>query len=114
MSSFHTMQTKNGKVFTPLNDYDVLDVIYDEMGQDVHDYLAEILLETNVEANIAQQKYNSDYLAMEQENENWHTFVDDMSERIVKLSQKIEDNKITKANIGIELFKIYSDMRKEL
>ena len=114
MSDFHVITTKSGRTFTPLNDYDVLEEIYEDMGQDVHDWVAERILEINVEENIAQQKYNSDYLAMEQENENWHTFVDDMSERIVKLSQKIEDNKITKANIGIELFKIYSDMRKEL
>lgn len=114
MSDLHTIQTKSGHVFTPLNDYDVLEEIYQEMGQDVHDWVAERILETNVEENIAQQKFNSDYLAMEQENENWHSFVDDLSEEIEQLRIKIEDNKLTKAKITIELYKIYEKMRKEL
>lgn len=111
---FHTMQTKSGRVFTPLDDYDVLEEIYQEMGQDVHDWVAERILETNVEENIAQQKFNSDYRAMEQENENWHTFVDDLSEELEQIREKIEDNKLTKAMISVELYKIYEKMRKEL
>ena len=114
MGDFHTMTTKSGRTFTPLSDYDVLEEIYQDMGSDVHDYVAERLLEIDVEANIAQQKFDSDYRAMEFECERWHDFVDDMSERIVELSKKIEDNKLTKAKIGIELFQIYKDMRGEL
>jgi len=114
MSDFHTMQTKSGRVFTPLTDYDVLEEIYEDMGQDVHDWVAERILETNVEENIAQQKFNSDYLAMEQENENWHQFVNDISEEIEAVRRNIEDNKLTKAKISIALWRIYGKMRKEL
>lgn len=114
MSDFHVMELKDGRKFTPLSDYDVLEEVYEYMGKDVHDYLAEILLETDIEANIAQQKFDSDYRAMEFECERWHDFVDDLSEQIVDLSKKIEDNKLTKAKIGIELFKIYKEMRGEL
>jgi len=114
MSDFHVMTTKSGSTFTPLNDYDVLEEIYEDMGQDVHDWVAERILEINVEENIAQQKFNSDFSAMEQENENWHTFVDDLSEEIEQLREKIEDNKLTKAKISIELWRIYEKMRKEL
>ena len=57
MSDFHVMTTKSGRTFTPLNDYDVLEEIYEDMGQDVHDWVAERILEINVEENIAQQKY---------------------------------------------------------
>lgn len=114
MGDLHTMTTKSGRTFTPLNDYDVLEVVYEEMGSDVHDYLSEILLETNTEANIAQQKFNSDYTAMEQEVEDWHTFVEDLSEEIEKLREKIESTGITKAKISVELFRIYEKMRKEL
>lgn len=111
---FHTMQTKSGRVFTPLNDYDVLEEIYQDMGSDVHDWVANRILDIDVEQNIAQQKFESDYFAMEQENESWHTFVDDLSEEIEQLREKIEDNKLTKAKISIELYKIYEKMRKEL
>lgn len=114
MSDFHTMTTKSGRTFTPLTDYDVLEEIYQDMGQDVHDWVAERILEIDVEANIAQQKFDSDYRAMEFECERWHDFVDDLSEQIVNLSKKIEDNKLTKAKICIELFKIYKEMRGEL
>lgn len=114
MGDFHTMTTKSGRTFTPLSDYDVLEEIYQDMGEDVHDYVAERLLEIDVEANIAQQKFDSDYRAMEYECERWHNFVDEMSERIVVLSKKIEDNKLTKAKICIELFQIYQNMRGEL
>lgn len=114
MGDFHTMTTKSGSTFTPLSDYDVLEEIYQDMGEDVHDYVAERLLEIDVEANIAQQKFDSDYRAMEFECERWHNFVDEMSERIVELSKKIEDNKLTKAKISIELFQIYKNMRGEL
>lgn len=114
MSDFHVMTTKSGRIFTPLNDYDVLEEIYQDMGQDVHDWVAERILEINVEENIAQQKFNSDYDAMEQEVEDWHSFVDDLSEEIEQLREKIEDNKLTKAKISIELWRIYEKMRKEL
>lgn len=114
MGDFHTMTTKSGRTFTPLSDYDVLEEIYQDMGEDVHDFVANRILEIDTEENIAQQKFNSDYRAMEFECERWHKFVDEMSERIVELSKKIEDNKLTKAKIGIELFKIYKDMRGEL
>ena len=114
MSDLHVITTKSGRTFTPLNDYDVLEEIYEDMGQDVHDWVAEKILEINVEENIAQQKFNSDYRAMEQENESWHSFVDDLSEEIEQLREKIEDNKLTKAKISIELWRIYEKMRKEL
>lgn len=114
MSDFHTMTTKSGRTFTPLTDYDVLEEIYQDMGSDVHDWVAERILEIDVEANIAQQKFDSDYRAMEFECERWHDFVDDLSEEIEHLREKIEDNKLTKAKISIELWNIYEKMRKEL
>ena len=114
MRDFHTMQTKSGRTFTPLNDYDVLEVIHEEMGQDVHDFVAERILDIDVEENIAQQKFNSDFHVMERELENWHNFVEDAAERIEKLREDIENNKLTKARISVELFKIYEDMRGEL
>ncbi len=114
MSEFHTMTTKSGRTFTPLSDYDVLEVIHEEMGDDIHDYLAEILLETDTEANIAQQKFNSDFYNLEASNESWHQFVDDLSNEIEQLREKIESTGITKASISVELFKIYEKMRREL
>lgn len=114
MIDFHTMQTKSGRIFTPLDDYDVLEEIYEDMGQDVHDWVAERILEINVEENIAQQKFESDYRAMEFECERWHNFVEDIAEEIIALSKKIEDNKLTKTKICIELFQIYKEMRGEL
>lgn len=111
---FHTMQTKSGRTFTPLDDYDVLEVIYDEMGQDVHDFVAGRILEIDTEENIAQQKFNSDFRAIEGENEAWHQFVDDISEELEGIRKQIEDNKLTKARISVELYKIYEKMRKEL
>ena len=114
MSDFHVMTTKSGRTFTPLTDYDVLEEIYEDMGSDVHDWVAQRILDIDVEANIAQQKFDSDYTAMEQEVEIWHSFVDDLSEEIERLREKIEDNKLTKANISVELYKIYEKMRKEL
>lgn len=114
MSDFHTMTTKSGRTFTPLSDYDVLEEIYEDMGADVHDWVAERILDIDVEANIAQQKFDSDYRAMEFECERWHDFVDDLSEQIVDLSKKIEENSLTKAKICIELFQIYKEMRGEL
>lgn len=114
MSDFHVMTTKSGRTFTPLSDYDVLEEIYEDMGQDVHDWVAERILDIDVEENIVQQKFDSDYRAMEGECECWHTFVDDLSEEIEQLREKIEDNKLTKAKISVELYKIYEKMRKEL
>ncbi len=111
---FHTMTTKSGRTFTPLSDYDVLEEIYQDMGEDVHDYVAERILEINVEENIAQQKFNSDFHNLEQSNESWHNFVEETAERIEQIRQLIEDNKLTKAKISVELFKIYKDMRGEL
>lgn len=114
MNDFHVMTTKSGRTFTPLNDYDVLEEIYQDMGQDVHDWVAERILDINVEENIAQQKFNSDFKAIEGENESWHQFVDDLSEEIERLRVQIEEGKLTKARISVELYKIYEKMRKEL
>lgn len=114
MSDFHTIQTKSGKVFTPLLIADVLEVVRDEMGDDVFNYLFDAVYDTNLEKEMADKKFNSDYNAMEQEVEDWHSFVDDISEEIEQVRERIEDNKLTKAKISIELWKIYEKMRKEL
>lgn len=110
MGDFHTMQTKSGRVFTPLTDYDVVDIIREEVGDEIADRTKGWLEENNYE----EMKFNSDFNAMECEVESWHQFVDDLSEEIEGLRQKIEDNKLTKAKISIELWKIYEKMRKEL
>lgn len=108
--SLYTMQTKSGRTFTPLNDYDVLEIIREEVGDEVADR-AKGWLEENL---YEEKKFNSDFSAMEGEVESWHRFVDDLSEEIEQLREKIEDNKLTKAKITIELYKIYEKMRKEL
>lgn len=114
MSDFHVMTTKSGRTFTPLNDYDVLEEIYQDMGQDVHDFVAERILDINVEENIAQQKFNSDFYNLEASVESWHNFVDAVSNELERLREDIENNKLTKAKISVELYKIYEKMRKEL
>ena len=108
--SLYTIQTKSGRVFTPLTDYDVVDVIREEVGDEVADRAKGWLEENTYE----EKKFDSDFLVMEQEVESWHSFVDDLSEEIEQLREKIEDNKLTKAKISIELYRIYEKMRKEL
>lgn len=110
MSDFHVMTTKSGRTFTPLTSDDVVEVIRDEMGDEVANEVNGWLYENTRE----ELEFNSDFLAMEQEVESWHTFVDDLSEEIEKLREKVEDNKLTKAKISIELWNIYEKMRKEL
>lgn len=111
---FHTMQTKSGKVFTPLDVKDVLDVVRDEMGDEVYDYLNEEIdfkhWQKEDQLSLLQDEFDS----YEQENENWHTFVDDISEELEQVREQIEDGKLTKAKISIELYKIYEKMRREL
>lgn len=114
MSDLHTMQTKSGRTFTPLLISDVLEVVRDEMGDDVFNYLFDVVYDVDLEKEMAEKKFNSDYNAMEQEIDGWHSFVDDLSEEIEQLRRKIEATGITKANISVELFKIYQKMRKEL
>ena len=110
MSDFHTMQTKSGRTFTPLNDYDVVEVIREEVGDEVADRAQGWLEEDARESQLA----DTDYFAMEQEVEDWHNFVSDLSEEIEQVRRQIEDNKLTKAKISVELWKIYEKMRKEL
>ena len=110
MSDFHVMTTKSGRTFTPLTSDDVVEVIRDEMGDEVANEVDGWLYENTRE----ELEFNSDFLVMEQEVESWHTFVDDLSEEIEKLREKVEDNKLTKAKISIELWNIYEKMRKEL
>lgn len=111
---FHTMQTKSGKVFTPLSTDDVVDVIRDEMGDEVADYMAECISDTTLEHDTAYTLLQDEFASYEQENENWHTFVDDISEELEQVREQIEDGKLTKAKISIELYKIYEKMRREL
>lgn len=110
MSDFHVMTTKSGRTFTPLNSYDVVEVIRDEVGDEVAN-IATGWLEKNARDEM---EFNSDYLAMEQEIDGWHDFVSELSEELEQIREKIEDNKLTKANISVELFKLYIKMRKEL
>ena len=110
MSDFHVMTTKSGCTFTPLTSDDVVEVIREEVGDEVADEVNGWLYENKRE----EMEFNSDYLAMEQEVESWHSFVDDLSEEIEQLREKIEGNKLTKAKISVELYKIYEKMRKEL
>ena len=101
--SLHTIQTKSGKTFTPLNTDDVLDVVRDEMGDDVYDCLKE-------EIDFKHWEKEDEYDSLKQEFENyersldgWHSFTYDLSEEIEAIRRKIEDNKLTKAQISIEL-----------
>ena len=111
---FHTMELKDGRVITPLSDYDVLNEIYDYMGQDVHDYVADRTINAMDDFDNRFFGLESEMRSYEQSCEHWHNFVGDTSERIINLVKKIEDNKLTKAKICVELFNIYSDMRGEL
>ena len=54
---FHTMQTKSGRVFTPLNSYDVVDVIREEVGDEVADEVKGWLEEDTYE----EKKFNSSF-----------------------------------------------------
>lgn len=110
----NTMELKDGRIIAPMTDYDILEEVYNYMGQDVHDYLANAILDINVQENIAQQKFNSDYRAMEFECENWHDFVDEVSNQIESLMEEVADGKITKARIYQKLSAIHREMRGEL
>ena len=114
MSDFHTMMTKSGRVFTPLNTNDVIDVVREEVGDEVADYLEEVVSDTALEHDTAYTLLQDEFASYESENEQWHNFVDDLSEEIEQIREKIEDNKLTKAKISIELWKLYEKMRKEL
>ena len=111
---FHTMQTKSGRVFTPLTSDDVVEVIREDMGDEVADYIEEVISDTALEHDTAYTLLQDEFASYEADNEHWHSFVDDLSEEIEQLREKIEDNKLTKAKISIELYKIYEKMRKEL
>jgi len=111
---FHTIQTKSGRVFTPLTSDDVVDAVREEMGDDVANYIGEVISDTDLEHDTAYTLLQDEFASYEADNEHWHNFVDDLSEEIEQLREKIEDNKLTKAKISIELFKIYSKMREEL
>ena len=110
----HTMTTKSGRTFTPLLISDVLEVIRDEMGDDVFNFLFDEIYERDYEAELEEKKLNSDYNAIESENENWHQFVDDLSDEVEALREKVESTGITKATISVELYKIYEKMREQL
>ena len=111
---FHTMQTKSGRLFTPLTINDVVEVIRDDMGDEVADYIEGCISDTALEYDTAYTLLQDEFASYEADNEQWHDFVDDLSEEIEQLREKIEDNKLTKAKISIELYKIYEKMRKEL
>lgn len=112
--SLHTMTTKSGKTFTPLSTDDVLDVVRDEMGDDVYDYLKEALDFKHWEKEDEFESLKAEFENYEQALDDWHEIVDDLSEEIEQIREKIEDNKLTKAQISIELYKVYEKMREEL
>ena len=114
MSDLHVLQTKSGHIFTPLGYRDVLEVVRDEMGDEVYDYLNDEVECKHWQKEDEFSLLKDEFECYEQENENWHTFVDDISEEIEHIREKIEDNKLTKAQISIELYKVYEKMREEL
>ena len=112
--SLHTMITKSGKTFTPFNCKDVLEVVRDEMEDEVHDYLKEEIDFKHWEKEDEYEGLRDEFTNYEIALDGWHSFVDDLSEEIEGIRRKIEDNKLTKAQISIELYKIYEKMREEL
>lgn len=112
--SLHTIQTKSGKTFTPLSTDDVLDVVRDEMGDDVYDCLKEEIDFKHWEKEDEYSSLRAEFTNYEISIDGWHSFVDNLSEEIEAIRRKIEDNKLTKAQISIELYKVYEKMRKEL
>lgn len=112
--SLHTMTTKSGKTFTPLNCKDVLEVVRDEMGDEVYDYLKEEIDFKHWEKEDEYDSLRAEFTNYEISLDGWHSFVDNLSEEIEGIREKIEDNKLTKAQISIELYKVYEKMREEL
>ena len=113
MSDFHVMTTKSGRTFTPLNTEDVLEVVRDEMGDDVADYVEEAISD-GLDEDAAYTLLQDEFASYEGSLDEWHSFVDGISEEIERLREQIENNKLTKAKISVELYKIYEKMRKEL
>lgn len=110
----HTMTTKSGKTFTPLLIADVLEVVRDEMGDEVFNYLFDVIYDVDLEKENELSALKQEFHNYEMSCEQWHNFVEETAERVEKVREQIEDNKLTKAKISIELFKIYRDMRGEL
>ena len=114
MGDLHIMTTKSGKMFTPLSTDDVLDVVRDEMGDEVYDYLKGEIDFKHWEKENEYEGLRDEFTNYEIALDGWHSFVDDLSEEIEGIRRKIEDNKLTKAQISIELYKVYEKMRREL
>lgn len=110
----HTMELKDGRTFTPITNEDVLDQVYEYMGKDMYDFISEKIVQNDMEAMMAEKKFNSDYRAMEFECERWHNFVEEISNQIEDLMDEIEDSKITKAKIYSRLNSIHEELRGEL
>lgn len=108
------LTTKSGKTFTAMLISDVLEVVRDEMGDDVFNYLFDVIYDVDLEKENKISAMEQEMRSYEMSCEQWHSFVDDLSEEVEHIREKIEDNKLTKAKISIELWNIYEKMRKEL
>lgn len=89
----HTMELKDGRTFTPINNEDVLDQVYEYMGKDMYDFISEKIVRNDMEAMIAEKKFNSDFNAIESENEGYMSALDEIQSIVQNLWCYIEDAK---------------------
>ena len=89
----HTMELKDGRTFTPITNEDVLDQVYEYMGKDMYDFISEKIVWNDMEAMIAEKKFNSDFNAIESENEGYMSVLDEVQSMVQQLWVEVEEAK---------------------
>lgn len=89
----HTMELKDGRTFTPITNEDVLDQVYEYMGKDMYDFISEKIVRNDMEAMIAEKKFNSDFNAIESENEGYMSVLDEVQSMVQQLWVEVEEAK---------------------
>lgn len=113
--SNHTIQTRGGVVFTPLCIKDVVDHIRVDMGDEVANYISEVVSEREEGSEYEAMKFNSDFSALEGEVEFYRDMLFEAKENVEQVMSYIENKeRINRDKIYLMLEKIDDKITKQL
>lgn len=99
-----TVNTPDGRQ-TIFNDRDAIDIARTYISDDYAEYIGDKIVEFDEAEWRNAQEWTSDYRAMEMENEEYRTYLDEVNSRLQQISYDMD--KMTKAKVQEEIDKVW-------
>lgn len=108
------LMTPDGTVCIWDSQKDISGLCRKYISDDVADYVYNLIGDINLEQEMLNRQYESDYLAMEQEIEYWQNALDEIDSQLQQLSCKADEPGFSKKKIVAEIDRIWQHLQSIL